>query len=88
VPARKTTKKSSSEAEADSSGLLFLLADIRAAVGDPNGKLMQPELVDRCRRMRVALEKLRDCDWVITLPDRMDAVRLIAREALEERLTT
>jgi hypothetical protein len=29
-----------------------------------------------------ALEKLRDCDWVITLPDRMDAVREIAREAL------
>lgn len=29
-----------------------------------------------------ALERLRDCDWVITLPDRMDAVREIAREAL------
>jgi recombinational DNA repair protein RecR len=30
-----------------------------------------------------ALERIRDCDWVITLPDRMDAVRAIAREALE-----
>jgi hypothetical protein len=30
-----------------------------------------------------ALEKLRDCDWVISLPDRMDAVRDIAREALK-----
>lgn len=29
------------------------------------------------------LERIRDCDFVITLPDRMDAVRAIAREALE-----
>jgi dTDP-4-amino-4,6-dideoxygalactose transaminase len=29
-----------------------------------------------------ALERLRDCDWVITPHDRMDAVRAIAREAL------
>lgn len=29
-----------------------------------------------------ALEKLRDCDWVITPHDRMDAVRDIARAAL------
>jgi len=33
--------------------------------------------------LRKALEKLRDCDWVISLPDRMDAVRKIAKEALE-----
>lgn len=33
-------------------------------------------------KFRAALEKLRDCDWVITLPDRMDAVRKIARKAL------
>ena len=31
-----------------------------------------------------ALEKLRDCNWVITPADRMDAVRSIAREALEQ----
>jgi hypothetical protein len=30
-----------------------------------------------------ALVRLRDCDWVVTLPDRMDAVRKIAREAIE-----
>lgn len=30
-----------------------------------------------------ALARIRDCDFVITLPDRMDAVRAIAREALE-----
>lgn len=32
--------------------------------------------------MREALIKLRDCDWVITPADRMDAVRDIARAAL------
>jgi hypothetical protein len=30
-----------------------------------------------------ALTLLRDCDWVITLPDRMDGVRSIAREAIQ-----
>jgi len=31
-----------------------------------------------------ALTRLRDCDWVITPSDRMDAVRDIAKKALEE----
>lgn len=47
-----------------------------------------PQVVGECleeiNRLRAALIKLRDCDWVITLPDRMDAVRAIAREALSE----
>jgi hypothetical protein len=34
-------------------------------------------------RLAEALKKLADCDWVITLPDRMDAVRTIANEALQ-----
>ena len=34
-------------------------------------------------RLAEALRKLADCDWVITLPDRMDAVRTIANEALQ-----
>jgi hypothetical protein len=34
-------------------------------------------------KMEEALQRIRDCDFVITLPDRMDAVRAIAREALE-----
>lgn len=38
---------------------------------------------DRLNRLQAALERIRDCDWIITLPDRMDAVRAIAREALE-----
>lgn len=35
--------------------------------------------------LRAALVRLRDCDWVIRLPDRMDGVRQIAREALEDK---
>ena len=34
-------------------------------------------------KLKAALKRIRDCDFVITLPDRMDAVRAIAREALE-----
>jgi hypothetical protein len=45
-------------------------------------------------RLAEALQKLADCDWVITPHDRMDAVRTIARDALQsltpnnERLKT
>jgi hypothetical protein len=39
---------------------------------------------NRCLIMRVALERLRDCDFIISLPDRMDSVREIARHALDE----
>lgn len=41
------------------------------------------ELRERVEKLEAALERIRDCDWVITLPDRMDAVRAIAREALK-----
>ena len=37
----------------------------------------------RVKKLEYALERIRDCNFVITLPDRMDAVRQIAREALE-----
>jgi len=36
----------------------------------------------RVKHLECALEKIRDCAFVITLPDRMDAVRAIARETL------
>jgi hypothetical protein len=36
----------------ESTALLGLLADIRAAVGDPTGKLMQDELVEHCRKLK------------------------------------
>jgi len=39
------------EAEGDATSLLFLLAQIREALGD-NGKRMQNELVDYCRDLR------------------------------------
>jgi hypothetical protein len=35
----------------DNTRLLGLIADIRAAVGDPQGKLMQDELVEHCKDM-------------------------------------
>ena len=37
---------------------------------------------EKVKALREACERLRDCDWVITLPDRMDAVRDIARAAI------
>ena len=42
-------------------------------------------LVAERDRLKAALVRLRDCDWVITLPDRMDGVRDIARKALEDK---
>ena len=59
---------------------------------DPDGtiwdyaKKVQTDLsamTEQRDRMAEALRKLADCDWVITLPDRMDAVREIANEALQ-----
>lgn len=41
--------------------------------------------VSQSEKLEVAIEaltKLRDCDWVISLPDRMDAVRDIAKAAI------
>jgi len=40
------------QAPPEQTALLCLLADIRAAVGDPKGKLMQDGLVERCRKLR------------------------------------
>jgi 23S rRNA G2069 N7-methylase RlmK/C1962 C5-methylase RlmI len=49
------------------------------ATGTPLSKA-----IEQRDRMAEALQKLADCDWVITLPDRMDAVRAIANEALNQ----
>ena len=43
------------------------------------------ELRAEVERLRAALTRLRDCDWIITPHDRMDAVRDIARQALEPK---
>ena len=38
---------------------------------------------EQVHRLKTALKRIQNLDFVITLPDRMDAVRQIAREALE-----
>jgi hypothetical protein len=46
--------------------LLNLVADIRAAVGDKEVRLMQPELVAHCRNLRETQDRLSDwrqLDW-------------------------
>jgi len=49
---RSKTKVDTNAVSVESTALLGLLADIRAAVGDPTGKLMQDELVAHCRKLR------------------------------------
>lgn len=83
IKVSKNLERQRDQSRRDCFGLLGLIADIRVGVGDPTGKLMQDELIQRCVRMRVALEQLRDCDWIVALPERMDSVRKIAGEALE-----
>ena len=46
--------------------------------------LIASKQAERIAKLEAALIKLRDCDWVVTWADRMDAVRDIAREALED----
>ncbi|MEO7099123.1 MAG: hypothetical protein ABI162_07155, partial [Luteolibacter sp.] len=45
-------------------------------------KLNDSGPAEEVARLRAALTRLRDCDWVISPQDRMDAVRDIARTAL------
>ena len=54
-----------------------------ARMGVSDEDCLMLEAIDRIRKLEAALMRIRDCDFVITLPDRMDAVRQIAREALE-----
>jgi hypothetical protein len=53
----------------------------RAAVYIPGAHTIH-QAANEIEVLRAALTRLRDCDWVISLPDRMDAVRDIARAAL------
>lgn len=55
--AKKRTK--SDAASGETTALLGLLADIRAAVGDPTGTLMQDELVQHCRDLWAAAQNSR-----------------------------
>ena len=54
-----------------------------AEMGVSDEDCLMLEAADQIEKLREALKRIRDCDFVITLPDRMDAVRQIAREALE-----
>lgn len=54
-----------------------------ANMGVADEDCLMLDAADRLEKLQAALERIRDCDWVITLPDRMDTVRQIAREALE-----
>lgn len=49
---RRKSKQGNKAGSDDCGALLRLVADIRAAVGDPTGKLMQEELVQHCRKLR------------------------------------
>lgn len=62
---------------------LRLLANIREAAGDPQGKLMQDELIAKINRMREALE------GIMNVPENQSQhvygamVKAIARKALQ-----
>lgn len=66
--------------EGYSNGMTRIIVEsiIKAAVNE-----CRAESNTRTEKLESALKRIRDCDWVISLPDRMDAVRDIAREALE-----
>jgi hypothetical protein len=74
------------------------LIDRLRHAADPNTYVSEGDLWNLCgeaaeelerqgaenERLRAVLTRLRDCDWTITLPDRMDAVRDIAKQALSQ----
>jgi len=41
--------------------LLLLLADIRSALGDPEGKMMQKDFVEYCKEVVAERDRLREC---------------------------
>lgn len=51
APINSAVSQDSNAVSVESTALLGLVADIRAAVGDPTGKLMQDELVEHCRKL-------------------------------------
>ncbi len=57
-----------------------IVLDIQGIYRDRVGPLL--DAAYEIERLRAALQRLADCDWVITPGDRMDGVRKIAREAL------
>ena len=69
-------------------GLVFKIENLQAELTDLRlNELTRFSEIEKLQEenkiMREALTKLRDCDWIISLPDRMDAIRKIEGEALE-----
>lgn len=52
----KVAKVDQNAVSNEHAALLGLVADIRAAVGDPTGKLMQDELVQHCEKLSQSLD--------------------------------
>jgi ribosomal protein L1 len=64
------------------SGRVTALADRCEAEGLDNCAATLRGLLAEVARLTASMTRLRDCDWTITPADRMDAVRDIARAAL------
>lgn len=62
---------------------LSLLARIREAAGDPKGKLMQDELVERIGRMREGLEQIKHAPTNQPWRKYQMDVNIIAKNALK-----
>lgn len=50
-------------ANRENARLCLLLADIRSALGDPEGKMMQEDFVQHCKEVVEWLNKLDFADW-------------------------
>jgi len=79
---RARAEKAEAELAAANERLRSEAMDDYASIKDLQRELATER--EKVRVLRLACERLRDCDWVISLPDRMDAVREIAREALKK----
>jgi len=60
---------------------LMLVAKVRAALGDPEGKLMQGELLERCKEMRSLLKEADDALDNIGVGAKGSPIRVRLRKA-------
>lgn len=75
--------------QGESLRLFGLLADIRKAAGDPEGKLMQDELVARIAALKAANDAAMALvvDWRTRIPpDAPDTTRIVMREWCADQL--
>ena len=62
---------------------MSLAQQLRDTMGVSDEDCLMLDAAERIEKLEYALQRIRDCDFVITLPDRMNAVRAIAEEALK-----